>query len=253
MNIKTYTWVKYLATFGSILLLVNPLLVLLKTIKSNFFIHNWTTLSQVTITLYVVSVVFFAFYFWLRLILIKKSGYQYTKKDQFYLMLSLGLYSLAILLGGLNLIVGLILQDQNQTLTSTFFGISFALIIIGVVGGAINESLSRIQEQIQLYQKQNQEINKAKKAKRDQLLNNEISETEIQAEVVGQRTTAAQNLLKRDQSKQKSRSKTTKIEPKTIVATDQEYNPFLDSELNQELKNDPQFNEWLKNQKKSED
>ncbi|WP_026389831.1 MFS transporter [[Acholeplasma] multilocale] len=250
MNIKTYTFTKYIATISSLFLLLAPLLVFLSWWK-DIFKGNTNTLNTVSAILLVIGLVGIIVYLVLRMFLKTKSGYTYTKKDNWFITGSLISYGIAGLMSLIYTVIGLTTKNHEVGM-NTFYGI-FPLIFIGMVCGSIFESVSRIGEQIFLY---NQEQDRLKEAKAQKVKELSISpDDEIDEKVLEKvvkptkKTCDAEKLLSKDTKVRKDVvvKKTT-----TVKIEEEKYNPFMDEKLNQGLENDQDLKEFLnkKNSKK---
>lgn len=210
---KTYTWLKPLVTISSICLLITPLFILLKVIKNDdFFVKTWNAISIVILVLYICAVIAFSLYTFFRYQLQKVSQYKQTPKDKKILFLSFCLYFIGFLSCVIYLIAGLAIKTKTPD-AYIAFGVTYFFILSGSIGGAILETLARIPEQIFLSQVEAREIQKLKEAKRTEIMKSQSKEKEIEATIKGQRTSAAQKFLTRDDSEHFS-------------SNDDEFNPF---------------------------
>jgi len=146
---KTYTYVKFIATIGSILLLIVPFFSLLYFWK-NFLNGNLDQLNLITFLLWTLSLVILGIYLFIRVNLFRKSAYQHTKKEQKMLFSSFTSYGIALLSAFIYLTLANLttLTDEIKIYLAILF---ISLVLIANSVGAILESFSRIGEQKYLY------------------------------------------------------------------------------------------------------
>ncbi|WP_027063276.1 MFS transporter [Mesoplasma seiffertii] len=223
MNIKTYTFVKYLATVASIFLLIAPLTVFVQLWKGIF--AQQSTAITISIILVVLGVIALGIYIGLRNYLKDKSGYSYQQKDKQKLWISFGNYSISALLAVTLVIIELTASKQAGMIS---FYVMYPLIFISMILGAIFESLSRINEQIFLYQKEYLAAQEVKQAKVKKLINQQSD---------------AEKLLAKSPPKNHKQSDLEVNE--FVKPSGSDKNPFLDEELNQKLKEQEDLEQWL--------
>lgn len=256
MNLKTYSWIKYLATLGSILLFTAPLLGFLQQWKNIF--SNFNSLLITLIILTTFGILIIIAYILLRLYLTKKSPYQYNKKDKLKLKFSISAYLLGIVITIFYIVIALVWYVDHRFEVMIIFIPCYLLLFASMIIGAIFESLSRVNEQVFLHQLQTKKIKQVIAKKRSEIVDEDnIDYDEIAKEVNINRTTDAQKLLSKNLDKIKKQSLTNKkIQEKKIHQennSSEPYNPFMDQKLNEELKNDQFFQDWLINKDKQKE
>lgn len=113
MNVKTYSFVKYIATFGALLLFLAPLLGFLQEwsyiqpshFSQHFVFRSAGALAATLWVLEIVGIVVTIGYLYLRLRLKNKSPYTYTKKDDFKLQIAFLMYGVGIVFSFIYVII----------------------------------------------------------------------------------------------------------------------------------------------------
>jgi len=146
---KTYTYVKFIATIGSIILLIVPLISLLYFWKG-FLNENLDQLNLITFLLWSLSLIVFGIYFFIRQRLFRKTTYIHTNKEKLLLNLSFYSYSVAIFTAVTYISIANFVPITTEI--KSYLAILFiSLVLIANTAGAIFESFSRIGEQKYLY------------------------------------------------------------------------------------------------------
>ncbi|AUF83555.1 hypothetical protein CXP39_01955 [Mesoplasma syrphidae] len=223
MNVKTYTFVKYIATIASILVLTAPLIVFVQLWRTIF--NQQATVITASVILLVIGITALTIYIFLRNILKNKSEYIYKQRDKIKLWISFASYCLSALLATILVIVELTVTANSGMIT---FYVIYPLVFITMISGAIFESLSRINEQIFLYQKEYLESQEIKKSKIRKIISQQSD---------------AEKLLSKTEMKQE---KKLKIDEENDFKKVGSKNPFLDEELNKKLKEQEELDQWLK-------
>ncbi|ATZ18731.1 hypothetical protein ESOMN_v1c03490 [Williamsoniiplasma somnilux] len=242
MNIKTYAFTKYIATLGSIFIFTAPLLGFLQQWRNIF--SNVDTMVVVISILLAIGITTISIYISLRLYLKHKSSYKYEHKDLIYLTISIISYISGVIAAIIYVVIAIIWKENHANQVMIAFGPTYPIVWIGMILGAIFESLSRINEQIKIYQEREKKVNQQILAKRKQIVDDESDKDEIRKEIDASRTSDAEKLLlKGNETKKVDKKKESKkVEPKNDT---NEYNPFMDSKLNKELKDNQDIKKWL--------
>lgn len=163
MNTKTYNLVKYISTIGSVFLFTGPLLGFLQAWK-NIFHHNQAALQGVSLTLTLLGAFLIGIYLLIRQNLKKKTPYVHTAKDLKLFYSSIGVYLGGTLFALITLIFTLTLTPAKTIMI--VFAPFYLIEVLCLIAASMLESMSRVNEQIYLYQEENKRLEAI--AKQDQ-------------------------------------------------------------------------------------
>ncbi|UWD34628.1 hypothetical protein NX779_02305 [Mycoplasma cottewii] len=164
MNYKSHKFLKYLATIGSVILSISLLIIYLEKGQDNKKIFNsLQPYIALEIILLILGSLFLISYMLIRWKWKNKSDYKYTKKDIIYLITGFSLYGSTIFITTIYFVLSLLINNQNsiKILFYVLLPITFLLMIVA----SIFETLSRINEQLFLYKKENEKIEKENETK----------------------------------------------------------------------------------------
>ena len=155
MNTKTYNLAKYISTIAAIFLFTGPLLGFLQAWK-NIFHNNQAALQAVGLTLTLLGGFLIGVYLLIRWNLKKKTTYVHTAKDLKLLYFGIGTYLSGILFGLVTLVFMLTLTPAKTAMI--VFAPFYGLEILCLIAASVLESMSRVNEQIYLYQQENERL-----------------------------------------------------------------------------------------------
>ncbi|PPE05129.1 hypothetical protein [Williamsoniiplasma lucivorax] len=191
-NSKSYTRLKYLATFAATLLIGAFVFVVIAIFKTSI---SWKVIISVDISLWFIGFVALFIYFFFRFKLMAKTNYERSQKDLLKWYLAITFYSLALIFGLINLLVMFandkILSTDLKIIVLVFGGVMFLFLVTA----SILEAASRIDEHIFM----NVEEHKLIQQEKQQNKNTKISDEEILVKVQKQRTSDAETFLKKSQ------------------------------------------------------
>jgi hypothetical protein len=160
LNPRTLTFVKYILTISFVIFYTTPVLGFLDTMEKIKF--AFSTLVKIQIILLILAVACMIIYSVLRIVLHKKSTYQYNKNEKLQLII---FFIFCGLILSLSLVYTILeLELRNFPIQITFYVIEPIVIILGIVGSML-EQRARINEQITIYNVWYESLEKDEKAK----------------------------------------------------------------------------------------
>lgn len=164
MDYKSHKFLKYLATIGSVILSIALLIIYLQKGQENKKIFNslqpFIALEIILLILGSLSLISYMIVRWKWK---NKSEYEYNKKDIIYLIVSFSLYSFAIIINTLYFTLSLTINSLYSM--KILFYVLLPIIFLLMIIASIFETLSRIDEQMFLYKKEYEKIEKENKVK----------------------------------------------------------------------------------------
>lgn len=164
MDYKSHKFLKYLATIGSVILSIALLIIYLQKGQENKKIFNslqpFIALEIILLILGSLSLISYMIVRWKWK---NKSEYEYNKKDIIYLIVSFSLYSFVIIINTLYFTLSLTINSLYSI--KILFYVLLPIIFLLMIIASIFETLSRIDEQMFLYKKEYEKIEKENKVK----------------------------------------------------------------------------------------